>query len=73
MAAHGGTITHHHAVGTDHRAWAADEMGELGARRRRAGEKARGPARIRPPPPGPPPPRGGGGPPPRLCTPDASS
>ena len=36
IAAHGGTITHHHAVGTDHRAWAADEMGELGARILRA-------------------------------------
>ncbi len=26
----GGTITHHHAVGTDHRPWMADEVGELG-------------------------------------------
>ncbi|MFJ5548161.1 FAD-binding oxidoreductase [Streptomyces sp. NPDC093225] len=29
MAA-GGTITHHHAVGTDHRAWMEREIGELG-------------------------------------------
>ncbi|MCB5163981.1 FAD-binding oxidoreductase [Streptomyces bambusae] len=29
MAA-GGTITHHHAVGTDHRAWMEQEIGELG-------------------------------------------
>ncbi|GAB3685885.1 FAD-binding oxidoreductase [Saccharopolyspora tripterygii] len=26
----GATITHHHAVGTDHRAWMTDEIGELG-------------------------------------------
>jgi alkyldihydroxyacetonephosphate synthase len=25
-----GTITHHHAVGTEHRAWMADEIGDLG-------------------------------------------
>ncbi|HEX2160689.1 MAG TPA: FAD-binding oxidoreductase [Thermoleophilaceae bacterium] len=30
IAATGGTITHHHAVGTDHRAWMASEVGELG-------------------------------------------
>jgi alkyldihydroxyacetonephosphate synthase len=29
MAA-GGTITHHHAVGADHRPWMRDEVGELG-------------------------------------------
>jgi alkyldihydroxyacetonephosphate synthase len=29
MAA-GGTITHHHAVGTDHRPWMSRELGELG-------------------------------------------
>ena len=32
----GGTITHHHAVGTDHRPWLADEIGEVGARVLRA-------------------------------------
>jgi alkyldihydroxyacetonephosphate synthase len=26
----GATITHHHAVGTDHRAWMTDEVGALG-------------------------------------------
>ena len=26
----GGTITHHHAVGTDHRPWLAREIGEVG-------------------------------------------
>jgi alkyldihydroxyacetonephosphate synthase len=32
IMATGGTITHHHAVGTDHRPWMRDEVGELGAR-----------------------------------------
>src|SRR5690606_35824780 len=32
IVAAGGTITHHHAVGADHRAWLPDEIGELGAR-----------------------------------------
>ncbi|MFD4294907.1 FAD-binding oxidoreductase [Rhodococcus sp. NPDC058505] len=31
IVAAGGTITHHHAVGRDHRPWMADEVGELGA------------------------------------------
>jgi alkyldihydroxyacetonephosphate synthase len=26
----GGTITHHHAVGTDHRDWMRAEIGDLG-------------------------------------------
>ena len=26
----GATITHHHAVGPDHRPWMRDEVGELG-------------------------------------------
>ncbi|MFI6577190.1 FAD-binding oxidoreductase [Nocardiopsis sp. NPDC050513] len=30
IVAHGGTITHHHAVGTDHRPWMAAEIGPLG-------------------------------------------
>ncbi len=30
MMAAGATITHHHAVGTDHRPWLAQEIGELG-------------------------------------------
>lgn len=30
IAAQGGTITHHHAVGMDHRAWMEDEIGALG-------------------------------------------
>ncbi|WP_323793518.1 FAD-binding oxidoreductase [Nocardioides sp.] len=31
MMASGATITHHHAVGTDHRPWLTQEIGELGA------------------------------------------
>ena len=30
LVASGATITHHHAVGTDHRAWMTDEVGALG-------------------------------------------
>ncbi|MGH3500317.1 MAG: FAD-linked oxidase C-terminal domain-containing protein, partial [Nocardioidaceae bacterium] len=30
IAAHGATITHHHAVGLDHRAWMGAEVGDLG-------------------------------------------
>jgi len=36
IVAAGGTITHHHAVGTDHQAWLADEIGEVGVRVLRA-------------------------------------
>ena len=32
IMATGGTITHHHAVGVDHRPWMRDEIGELGIR-----------------------------------------
>ncbi len=32
IAAHGATITHHHAVGTDHAPWMRDEVGEAGLR-----------------------------------------
>lgn len=30
MSQNGGTVTHHHAVGTDHLPWMAEEVGELG-------------------------------------------
>lgn len=30
MATHGGTVTHHHAVGTDHLPWMGLEVGQLG-------------------------------------------
>ena len=31
ISAAGATITHHHAVGTDHKPWLTAEIGELGA------------------------------------------
>ncbi len=36
IVARGATITHHHAVGTDHRAWMQDEIGSLGVEALRA-------------------------------------
>jgi alkyldihydroxyacetonephosphate synthase len=36
MVAAGGTITHHHAVGADHRRWMVAEIGDLGVRVLRA-------------------------------------
>jgi len=36
IAAAGATITHHHAIGTDHRPWLADEIGQVGVRVLRA-------------------------------------
>ncbi|MFE0025597.1 FAD-binding oxidoreductase [Amycolatopsis sp. NPDC059021] len=45
MAA-GGTITHHHAVGADHRPWMTAEVGELGVRILRAVKDAVDPAGI---------------------------
>ena len=36
MVAAGATITHHHAVGTDHKPWLAAEIGEVGVRMLRA-------------------------------------
>jgi alkyldihydroxyacetonephosphate synthase len=30
LVAAGATITHHHAIGTDHQPWLADEIGDLG-------------------------------------------
>ena len=36
MVAAGATITHHHAVGTDHKPWLTAEIGELGASMLRA-------------------------------------
>ena len=36
IGAHGGTITHHHAVGTDHRPYLAAEIGEVGVAMLRA-------------------------------------
>jgi alkyldihydroxyacetonephosphate synthase len=36
IVAHGGTITHHHAVGRDHVPWMRDEVGEVGLEALRA-------------------------------------
>ena len=43
MIAAGATITHHHAVGTDHKPWFAQEIGEVGV-----SHPARGQGRARP-------------------------
>ncbi|MGH3562424.1 MAG: FAD-linked oxidase C-terminal domain-containing protein, partial [Mycobacterium sp.] len=45
MAA-GGTITHHHAVGADHRPWMTAEVGELGVQVLRAVKATLDPAGI---------------------------
>ncbi|MDT5137571.1 MAG: alkyldihydroxyacetonephosphate synthase, partial [Mycobacterium sp.] len=46
IMATGGTITHHHAVGADHRAWMRDEVGELGVQLLRAVKATLDPAGI---------------------------
>lgn len=46
MMASGGTITHHHAVGTDHRPWLTREIGELGVQILRAVKATVDPAGI---------------------------
>ncbi|WP_369827660.1 FAD-binding oxidoreductase [Mycobacterium sp. E2989] len=46
IMATGGTITHHHAVGADHRPWMRDEVGELGVQILRAVKATLDPARI---------------------------
>ncbi|MBS4730137.1 FAD-binding oxidoreductase [Mycobacterium sp. SM1] len=46
IMATGGTITHHHAVGTDHRPWMPREVGELGVRLLRAVKSTLDPAGI---------------------------
>jgi alkyldihydroxyacetonephosphate synthase len=46
LLAHGGTITHHHAVGRDHAPWLADEVGELGVEVLRAAKARLDPAGI---------------------------
>ena len=42
----GATITHHHAVGADHRPWLADEVGDVGLRVLRAVKSALDPTGI---------------------------
>jgi alkyldihydroxyacetonephosphate synthase len=46
IVAGGATITHHHAVGTDHRAWMTDEIGPLGVDVLRAVKAVLDPAGI---------------------------
>lgn len=46
IVAAGGTITHHHGVGTDHRPWLAAEIGETGVRVLRAIKAELDPAGI---------------------------
>ncbi len=46
IVAAGGTITHHHAVGADHRPWMRDEVGELGVQVLRAVKATLDPAGI---------------------------
>ncbi|MDD4867309.1 MAG: FAD-binding oxidoreductase, partial [Mycobacterium sp.] len=46
IMATGGTITHHHAVGADHRHWMRDEVGELGVQVLRAVKATLDPAGI---------------------------
>jgi alkyldihydroxyacetonephosphate synthase len=46
MVRTGGTITHHHAVGADHRPWMRDEVGDLGAAVLRAVKTTLDPAGI---------------------------
>ncbi|MDV3128034.1 FAD-binding oxidoreductase [Mycobacterium sp. 21AC1] len=46
MVHNGGTITHHHAVGADHRPWMRDEVGDLGVEILRAVKATVDPAGI---------------------------
>ena len=46
IVAHGGTITHHHAVGRDHAPWMTDEVGALGIEAIRGAKERLDPAGI---------------------------
>jgi len=46
ILAHGGTITHHHAIGRDHAPWMTQEVGELGVEAIRAAKQRLDPAGI---------------------------
>ncbi|MFF0631632.1 FAD-binding oxidoreductase [Nocardia sp. NPDC004151] len=46
IVAAGGTITHHHAIGADHRPWMTDEIGDLGVQVLRAVKNAVDPTGI---------------------------
>jgi alkyldihydroxyacetonephosphate synthase len=46
IVAHGGTVTHHHAIGRDHVPWMTAEVGELGIEALRAVKARLDPAGI---------------------------
>jgi alkyldihydroxyacetonephosphate synthase len=46
MIAHGASITHHHAVGQDHKPWLADEIGPVGVQVLRAVKQSLDPAGV---------------------------
>jgi alkyldihydroxyacetonephosphate synthase len=46
ILAHGGTITHHHAIGRDHAPWLPGEVGELGVELLRAAKATLDPTGI---------------------------
>ncbi|MCF6524978.1 FAD-binding oxidoreductase [Streptomyces sp. JJ36] len=46
VAAHGGTVSHHHAVGADHRPWMTEEVGEVGVEMLRAVKQALDPVGV---------------------------
>ncbi len=46
IVAHGGTITHHHAIGRDHAPWMSQEIGEVGVEALRAVKRQLDPAGI---------------------------
>ena len=46
LMSHGGSITHHHAVGADHRNWMTDEIGDIGVDILRAVKATLDPAGI---------------------------
>jgi alkyldihydroxyacetonephosphate synthase len=46
LVAHGATISHHHGVGADHRAWLAAEVGPVGVQILRAVKATVDPAGV---------------------------
>ncbi|EUA00611.1 FAD linked oxidase, C-terminal domain protein [Mycobacterium kansasii 824] len=46
IMANGGTITHHHSIGADHRPWMREEVGDLGVQLLRAIKATLDPAGI---------------------------
>ena len=46
IVAHGGTLTHHHAIGRDHVPWMTQEVGEVGVAALRSLKQALDPAGV---------------------------